>query len=50
MLLLAHAEAIVFMPLDLPPPQPSLPAELQPLKAELIRYGFTVRLERPPPV
>jgi hypothetical protein len=48
MLLLAHTLAIFFMPLALPPPQPRLPADLLPLKAELIRYGFTVRLERPP--
>lgn len=48
MLLLAHVLAIFFMPLALPPPQPSLPADLLPLRAELIRYGFTVRLERPP--
>ena len=29
-----------FMPLALLPPQPSLPAALLRLKAELIRYGF----------
>jgi len=34
--------------LALPPPQPTLPLDLLPLKAELIRYGFQVRLERPP--
>ena len=36
------------MPLVLPAPQPSLPSDLLPLRAELIRHGFTVRLERPP--
>ena len=36
------------MPLALPPPQVSLPDDLLPLRAELIRHGFTVRLEPPP--
>jgi hypothetical protein len=36
------------MPLALPPPQAGLPQDLLPLRAELIRHGFTVRLERPP--
>ena len=36
------------MPSALPPPQPSLPADVLPLKTELIRYGFKVRLEHHP--
>ena len=36
------------MPLALPAPQPALPGDLQPLRAELIRQGFQVRLETPP--
>ena len=36
------------MPLALPPPQPFFPADLLPLRAELIRHGFHVRLESPP--
>ena len=36
------------MSLALPPPQPTLPSDLLPLRTELIRYGFHVRLEPPP--
>ena len=36
------------MPLALPAPLPALPADLLPLRAELIRQGFKVRIESPP--
>jgi hypothetical protein len=36
------------MPLALPPPQASLPADVLPLATELNRYGFKVRLEQHP--
>ena len=36
------------MPLALPPPQASLPADVRPLATELNRYGFKVRLEQHP--
>ena len=35
------------MPLAHPPPQPTLPPDLLPLRAELIRQGFQVRLQPP---
>ncbi len=36
------------MLLGFAPPQPTLPVDLLPLRAELIRQGFQVRLESPP--
>ena len=36
------------MSVTLPPPQPAFPADMLPLKAELLRHGFRVYLERPP--
>ncbi len=36
------------MPLAFPPPQLNLPADVLPLKTELLRYGFKVRLEQHP--
>ena len=36
------------MPQTPPPPQPTLPPDLLPVRAELIRHGFQVRLQPPP--